>query len=151
MCWSWSTTQFSYTHKLSREWLIPETSNFVYFFVTPCVVLTLHPCIGAFYNTTWVKPLWISVRQETMGFWECSGISWTICKQSAPGWRQITITIFSQATCSSRHPTNIVSLSTEGTVHCESKIEDTCLVGNFAKCSLMLKSLLLLHPAVNLQ
>jgi len=25
-----------------------------------------------------------------MGFWGCSGISWTICKQSAPRCRQIT-------------------------------------------------------------
>jgi len=25
-----------------------------------------------------------------MGFWDCSGISWAICKQSAPCFRQIT-------------------------------------------------------------
>ena len=30
------------------------------------------------------------MRQETMGFWDGSGISWTICKQSAPRSRQIT-------------------------------------------------------------
>jgi len=28
--------------------------------------------------------------QETMGFWDGSGISWTICKQSAPRTRHIT-------------------------------------------------------------
>ena len=27
-----------------------------------------------------------------MGFWDGSGISWTICKQPAPCFRQITIT-----------------------------------------------------------
>jgi len=30
------------------------------------------------------------MRQEMMQFWEGSGISWTICKQSAPCSRQIT-------------------------------------------------------------
>jgi len=31
------------------------------------------------------------MRQEMMGFWGGSGISWTICKQSAPHSRQITM------------------------------------------------------------
>jgi len=30
------------------------------------------------------------MRQEAMGFWEGSGVSWTTCKQSAPRTRQIT-------------------------------------------------------------
>jgi len=30
------------------------------------------------------------MRQEMTGFWDGSGISWTICKQSAPHSRQIT-------------------------------------------------------------
>ena len=30
------------------------------------------------------------MRQEMTGFWDGSGISWTICKQSAPRFRQIT-------------------------------------------------------------
>jgi len=30
------------------------------------------------------------MRQEVMAFWDGSGISWTICKQSAPCSRQIT-------------------------------------------------------------
>jgi len=30
------------------------------------------------------------MRQEMMGFWDGSGISWTICRQSAPCSRQIT-------------------------------------------------------------
>jgi len=30
------------------------------------------------------------MRQEMIGFWDGSGISWTICKQSAPRSRQIT-------------------------------------------------------------
>jgi len=30
------------------------------------------------------------MKQETMGFWDGSGISWTMYKQSAPRSRQIT-------------------------------------------------------------
>jgi len=30
------------------------------------------------------------MRQEMMGFWDGSGISWTICKQSVPRFRQTT-------------------------------------------------------------
>jgi len=30
------------------------------------------------------------MRQEMMGFWDDSGISWTICKQSAPHSRETT-------------------------------------------------------------
>jgi len=30
------------------------------------------------------------MKQETMGFWDGSGVRWTICKQSAPCSRQIT-------------------------------------------------------------
>jgi len=33
---------------------------------------------------------WVCVRQEMVGFRDSSGISWTICKQSAPRSRQIT-------------------------------------------------------------
>jgi len=32
------------------------------------------------------------MKQETMGFWDGSGVRWTICKQSAPCSRQITHT-----------------------------------------------------------
>jgi len=31
------------------------------------------------------------MRQEMMGFGDGSGISWTVCKQSAPRSRQITM------------------------------------------------------------
>jgi len=31
-------------------------------------------------GTKKVKPVWIQMRQETMGFWDGCGISWTICK-----------------------------------------------------------------------
>ena len=34
--------------------------------------------------------VWIQMRQEMMGFWDDSGISWTICKQYAPRSREIT-------------------------------------------------------------
>jgi len=37
-----------------------------------------------------VKPVWIYMRQEMMGFRNGSGISWTIYKQSAPRSREIT-------------------------------------------------------------
>jgi len=39
------------------------------------------------------KPVWLSMRQQTMGVLGCSGISWTICKQSAPRSRQITMPV----------------------------------------------------------
>jgi len=32
----------------------------------------------------------LSEAQQMLGFWDASGISWTICKQSAPRSRQIT-------------------------------------------------------------
>ena len=45
------------------------------------------------------------MRQEMTGFWDGSGISWTICKQSAPRSRQQhLITQFLQARCSSWRP-----------------------------------------------
>ena len=37
------------------------------------------------------KPVWILMRQEMVGFRDGSGISCTICKQSAPCSRQITM------------------------------------------------------------
>ena len=43
-----------------------------------------------------------------MGFGDGSGISWTICKQSAPRSRQITTLNVLQAVCSSWCPTNSV-------------------------------------------
>jgi len=58
--------------------------------------LLLHPFNSLYSRTTWVsryqkgKPVWIKMRQEMMGFWDGSGISWTICKQPAPCSRQIT-------------------------------------------------------------
>ena len=53
--------------------------------------LLLHPFNGLLYRTNWVR--WYQkgkISQEIMGFWDGSGISWTICKQSAPCSRQIT-------------------------------------------------------------
>ena len=56
----------------------------------------LQPFNGLFSRTTWTsqyqkgKPVWIQRRQELMGFWNGSRISWTTCKQSAPRSRQIT-------------------------------------------------------------
>ena len=66
---------------------------------------------GLFSRTTWlsryqkVKPIWILLKQETVGG---SGISWAICK-SAPCSRQITTPLFFlQAGCPSCRPTNSV-------------------------------------------
>ena len=65
-----------------------------------------------------VKPIWISLKQETVSG---SGISWAICKY-APRSRQITMpathhSVFLQAVCPSCRPTNSVkalkAISTE--------------------------------------
>jgi len=53
------------------------------------VLLLLHPFNGLSSRTAWVS--WYQkgksslhlLRSEMMGFWDGSGISWTICKQSA--------------------------------------------------------------------
>jgi len=59
--------------------------------------LLLHPFNGIFSETTWVSRYQkrkssrdLNDRQEMMGFWDGSGISWTTCKQSALCSRQIT-------------------------------------------------------------
>ena len=41
-------------------------------------------------GTRKVKSAWIEMRQDMMGFSDGSGISWAICKQSAPRSTQIT-------------------------------------------------------------
>ena len=54
-------------------------------------LVLLHQFNGLSSRTTWViastttkvKPVWISMRQEMMGFRDGSSISWTICKESA--------------------------------------------------------------------
>ena len=60
------------------------------------LLLLLHSFDGLFSRTTWVSR---SQKGKTSldlnetrddGVWGCSGISWTICKQSAPRCRQIT-------------------------------------------------------------
>jgi len=75
-----------------------------------------HPLNGPFSGTTQVpagtrkvKPIWISLKQETVSG---SGISWAICK-SVSRSRQITTPVphhskFSQAGCPSCRPTNSV-------------------------------------------
>ena len=74
-----------------------------------------HPFYGPFSglpvwaSTRKVKPIWISLKQETVSG---SGISWAICK-SAPRSRQITTpaphhSVFLQAGCPSCRPTNSI-------------------------------------------
>jgi len=62
------------------------------------ILLLLHPFIGLFSRTTCVSRY--QKGKTSLDFNEarycrvlgCSGISWTICKQSAPRFRQITNT-----------------------------------------------------------
>ena len=60
------------------------------------LLLLLHPFNGLFSRTTWVSryrkgktSLDLNEARDD-GLWGCSGISWTICKQSKPRSRQIT-------------------------------------------------------------
>jgi len=64
-------------------------------FILPLLLL-LHPFNGLFSRTTWViqyqkgkTSLDLNEARDD-GLLGCSGISWTICKQSAPRSRQIT-------------------------------------------------------------
>ena len=82
------------------------------------LLLLLHPLNGLFFRTTWVSQYhkgktsldWNEAIYD--GVLGCNGISWTICKQSAPRSRQITtpspITQFLQAIYSFQCPTNSV-------------------------------------------
>ena len=78
-----------------------------------CIFLS---CLWCYYYTTPAqRPLfqdnWVSqyLKGKTSldlseardgGVWGCSGISWIICKQSAPGFRQITTPTPHHSTCS---------------------------------------------------
>ena len=69
----------------------------------------LFPGLPGWAGTRKVKPIWISLKQETVSG---SGISWAICK-SAPRSRQITMPVlhhssFLQAGCPSCRPTNSI-------------------------------------------
>jgi len=61
------------------------------------LLLLLHPFNGLFSKTTWVRRYQKSKsilhlnQARDDGVLGCSGISWTICKQSAPRSRQITM------------------------------------------------------------
>ena len=62
------------------------------------LLLLLHPFHGLFFRTTWVSryqkdktSLDLNEARDDV-VWGCRGISWTICKQSAPHCRQITTT-----------------------------------------------------------
>ena len=60
------------------------------------LLLPLHSFNGLLSRTTWVSRYQkgkTSLACEMMGFWDGSGISWTICKQSAPRSRQINTPI----------------------------------------------------------
>ena len=63
---------------------------------TPWTILLLHPFNGLFSRTTCVSRYQKGITSLDLnearddGVLGCSGISWTICKQSAPRSRQIT-------------------------------------------------------------
>jgi len=78
--------------------------------------LLLHPFNGLFSGTTWISryrrgktSLDLSETRDNSAL-RCSGISWTICKPSAPRSRQITTPTphhsILQAGCCSWRPTN---------------------------------------------
>jgi len=94
-------------------------------FDKPCLSYTVHyyktvyPFNGLFSRTTWVswhqkgKPFWILMKQEMMS-WQC----WTICKSSAPCFRQIITLVPHQSVFTGRMPflpPNQQHQSTEGT------------------------------------
>ena len=90
ICSYWLSTQSMYVH------------------IYTCLV-ALRPVPPGWAGTRKVKPIWISLKQETVSG---SGISWAICK-SAPRSEQITTpaphhSLFLQARCPSCCPTNSV-------------------------------------------
>jgi len=64
---------------------------------TTTTTTTTAPVYRLFSMTTWVSRYQKSKTRLDLneakddGVWECSGISWIICKQSSPRSRQITI------------------------------------------------------------
>jgi len=82
---------FWVTFRTSKKYLWMTVTFAVYI-----VCILLHPFNGLFSRTTWLSRYWkrktsLGVREaRDDGVLECSGISWTICKQSAPHFRQIT-------------------------------------------------------------
>ena len=65
---------------------------------TKVLLLLLHPFNGLFFRTTWISRYQKGKSSLDLnesgdnGFWgDGSGVSWTVCKQSAPGCRQITM------------------------------------------------------------
>ena len=94
------------------------------------LLLLLHPFNGLFFRTTWVSQyqkgetcLDLNVARDD-GVWGCSGISWTICKQSAPHSRQITTPAPLQSIFPGRMvflTTNQQCQSTEGKVQHEAR------------------------------
>ena len=80
-------------------------------------LMALFPGLPRWAGTRKVKPIWISLKQETVSG---SGISWDICK-SAPHSRLITTPApqplsFLQAGCPSCRPTNSVK-ALKATIH----------------------------------
>jgi len=113
---TWNTHMPTW-HNCWHKWRSP-TSYFALSLMELDTTLLLHPFNGLFSRQAWVSRYQkgktsldlTEVRDD--GVLGCSGISWTICKQSAPHSRQITtlhlITQLLQAECFSWCPTNNV-------------------------------------------
>jgi len=78
------------TNLVTAYWLCclyRRPKNYYYYYT--CLMASF-PGQPGYAGTRKVKPACIKMRQEMMGFGDGSGISWAICKQSAPRSRQIT-------------------------------------------------------------
>ena len=99
---------------LSSNWYIVNVSSFGSISVhthTHTRLMAHCPRLPRWAGTRQVKAIWILLKQETVSG---IGISWAICKQSAPRSRQITLpaphqSVFLQAGCPSCRPTNSVN------------------------------------------
>jgi len=91
-------------YSIPREW-----KNYSMLIQTHTRLMALCPGLPGWAGTRKAKPIWISLKQETVSG---SDISWAICKY-APHSRQITMpaphhSVFLQAGCPSCRPTNSV-------------------------------------------
>ena len=75
-CRQWSSSVHATLSPASAPWTLTDDTR----------LMALHPGLPGWAGTRKVKPIWISLKQETLSG---SGISWAICK-SAPRSRQIT-------------------------------------------------------------
>jgi len=72
---------------------LPLVKNHTHLTIKHKLLLLVHPFNSLFSRTTWVSQYQKGQTSLDLNearddeVWESSGISWTICKQSAPRWR----------------------------------------------------------------